>query len=77
MALIFRGSSLCAVCGEVLAEGDEIVGLPHFAPGQDDPHWQYTDAGLHASCWADLPERPAIESRIIELDKQHGYPPRF
>ena len=46
MALIIRGSTRCAVCGEVLAEADQIVGLPHFATGQDDPHWHYSDARL-------------------------------
>jgi hypothetical protein len=77
MALIVRGSTRCAVCGEVLQEGDEVVGLPHFAADEGDPYWRYTDSGFHASCWADLPERDGIESRINALDREHGYPPRF
>jgi hypothetical protein len=77
MALIIRGSTKCAVCGRVLAEGDDVTGLPHFSTGPSDPHWRYSDAGFHVQCWERLPERDAIESRIVELDRQRGYPSRF
>jgi hypothetical protein len=67
MALIFRGKTTCVVCGEVLAEGDEIVGLPHFATAPDDRHWRYSDAGFHRDCLASLPDRPEIERRLVAL----------
>lgn len=77
MALIARGSTCCAICGEVLQDGDEVVGLPHFAADAGDPHWRYSDAGFHARCWDDLPVRQVIEDRINALDRAHGYPERF
>jgi hypothetical protein len=45
MALIIRGSTKCAVCGRVLTEADEVVGLPHFASESSEPHLRYTDEG--------------------------------
>jgi hypothetical protein len=77
MALIIRGSTMCAACGRVLTQTDEVMGLPHFAFEPSDPHWRYTDAGFHKACWEELPDRSDIESRIQELDRKHGYPPRF
>ncbi|MDQ2911345.1 MAG: hypothetical protein M3R39_10100 [Actinomycetota bacterium] len=60
MALVTRGSTPCAICGQILLEGDEVVGLPHFAADASDPHWRYSDAAFHVACWTDLPERQAI-----------------
>ena len=77
MAIILLGKTRCAACGEVLQDGDEIIGLPHFTGDKDDPDWPYTDSGFHASCWDDLPERERIENRINSLDREHGYTPRF
>jgi hypothetical protein len=68
VALILPGLTECVVCNEVLNEGDDIVGLPPFATGPADPHWRFTDSGLHRGCWDDLPEREAVQERLIRLD---------
>lgn len=68
MALIFLGSTPCAVCGQTLLEGDDIRGLPAFAP-VGHPLYLYSDAGFHAACFEAWPEREEA-LRLIEADKR-------
>ena len=67
MALIIRGSTKCAECGQVLTGKDEVAGLPHFVTDSSDLLWRYTDAGFHRRCFESLPERMEIERRIEAL----------
>ena len=67
MALIIRGSTKCAACGQVLTTEDEIAGLPHFATDASDPLWRYSDAGFHRKCFESLPEREEIRRRVENL----------
>ena len=67
MALIIRGSTKWAVCGEVLTDDDEVAGLPHFVSDSSDPLWRYTDEGFHRQCFESLPERVEIERRIEDV----------
>ena len=69
MALIIRGSTKCAVCGQVLTDEDEVAGLPHFAADPSDPLWRYSDAGFNRRCYESLPERVEIELRIEDLGR--------
>jgi hypothetical protein len=50
MAMIFIGKSECAICGQTLMEGDEIVGLPPISD-TSNPLYEYFDAGFHRSCF--------------------------
>jgi hypothetical protein len=61
---IWLGETKCAACGEVMADPDDVLGFPSFASDTDDPHWRYSDVGLHRACYARLPEREAIEDRL-------------
>jgi hypothetical protein len=77
VALIIRGSTRCAACGEVIEQGDEAWGLPHFTDEPSDPHYGFTDAGFHFACFDQLPERNEIIQRIHALDAEHGHAARF
>ncbi|WP_133256862.1 hypothetical protein [Hymenobacter edaphi] len=69
MALIFLGSTSCALCGKTLLEGDDIRGLPAFAPA-GHPLYAYSDAGFHAACFEAWPEREEALRQIEALDRE-------
>ncbi|HOZ87108.1 MAG TPA: hypothetical protein PL029_05070 [Bacteroidia bacterium] len=50
MALIFSGHTACALCGEILKEGDMIEGLPPLSE-KTHPLYKYFDCGFHKSCF--------------------------
>ncbi|HEX4519554.1 MAG TPA: hypothetical protein VH063_08255 [Gaiellaceae bacterium] len=70
MALILRGKSKCAVCGQTIQADDEATGLPHFADGPADVHWRFSDAPFHLSCYLNLPEQAEIEARVAGLHQR-------
>jgi len=68
MALLFLGSTKCALCGQLLVDGDDISGLPPLADMQHPLH-KYFDAGFHASCFTNWGEREEA-LRVLEEERQ-------
>lgn len=68
MALIFLEQTKCALCGEILLKGDEIVGLP---PSSDttNPLYKFFDCGFHKSCYLNWEKREEVEKIIAEERK--------
>ena len=65
MAIIFEGSSKCAICGEVLKKTDEIVGLPAISD-TEHPLYKYFDTGFHKSCMDNWDKKPLIQSILLK-----------
>ena len=55
MALIFLDLSVCAICGNVLRKGEELVAFPPFEGNELDPMYFFSDAGFHAACFLTHP----------------------
>lgn len=51
VAIILRGRTPCAICGSALERDDDIVATSHFISDPADPLWQFSDAGMHRSCF--------------------------
>jgi hypothetical protein len=51
MALLLRGKTECALCGEVIGVSDEVFGTPHFIGDSTDPLFRFSDAALHRRCF--------------------------
>jgi hypothetical protein len=64
MAIIFRGKTGCALCGQVLAELDDIVATSHFIGDPHDPLWPFSDAGMHRACFVAWPMRAQFVERF-------------
>jgi len=69
MALIFFGQTNCAICGNILTENDEFVGLPAFADS-DSSLYPFSDAAFHKSCYDNWGKRQEVESVIEERRKE-------
>lgn len=56
MAIVVRGKSRCALCGELLLHDDELTLIPAglFAR-PDSPFHHIWDAGLHGRCFDNMP----------------------
>lgn len=67
MALIFRGKSECPLCGNVIMDGDEIVATSHFIADSNDPLWEFSDAGMHRSCFLTWDQREAFVAKFNQL----------
>ena len=67
MALIFRGKSECPLCGNVIMDGDEIVATSHFIADSNDPLWEFSDAGMHRSCFLTWDQREAFVAKFNRL----------
>ncbi len=63
MALIFRGSTECSICGKVISAEDDIVATTHFVAGQNDPLSRFSDSGMHRACFMDWPLRQSFVDR--------------
>ncbi len=50
MALIFLGTTKCALCGQTLMEEDDVTGLPAIAD-KSHPLYEYFDCGFHLTCF--------------------------
>jgi len=68
MALIFLGTTECALCGKVLQEGDEITSLPPIGDKQH-PLYKYFDAGLHTKCFENWDKKEEV-LKVIKEAKQ-------
>lgn len=66
MALIFRGTTCCPLCGGVIGHGDPIVGFPAFL---DPGHrlWPFDDSAMHAGCFEGWPDR----HELLRLHREH------
>jgi hypothetical protein len=51
MALIIRGRTCCAICGNVIRESDHVFGTAHFIGDNNSPLWRYSDAAMHRECF--------------------------
>lgn len=60
MALIHYGFTPCALCGEVLAEHDDVVATSHFIGDPDHPLFPYSDAAMHRACFLRWEHRAAF-----------------
>ncbi|MBS1513017.1 MAG: hypothetical protein JST86_19425 [Bacteroidetes bacterium] len=63
MAIILLNSSICALCGKILAETDEVIGLPPVS-FSDHPLYKYFDSGFHKQCYDTWNEKETIEELI-------------
>lgn len=67
--MIFLDRTKCAICGNVLATGDEVTGLPAFAT-KDSPLYPFSDAGFHTSCYEKWDKREEVEQIIAQKHKE-------
>ncbi len=65
MALIFTGSTECAICKKVLQYGDAIAGLPAIANTQH-PLYSFFDCGFHQSCYDNWEHKATLEQVLLE-----------
>lgn len=66
MAIILRGRSRCALCDEVLAEGQLLFSTSAFLD-RDHPLWRYSDAAMHHSCFDAWPDRRSFIDSFNEF----------
>lgn len=71
MALIDRGASKCAICGEVIGLDDDIVATSHFIADRTDSLWQYSDAPFHRRCFLVWDRRGEFVLRYNEIMEPH------
>lgn len=75
MAIIIRGATACSLCEAVLAEGEDIIGSPHFIHDQCHRLWRFSDSGMHRVCfmaWSEAPEfRAAYNDLWNKLVPEH------
>jgi hypothetical protein len=50
MALIFEGSSKCAICGKVLNKEKAYTGFAPLTSNMKDSLFLFSDAGMHVDC---------------------------
>ena len=67
MAIIIRGKSECSLCGQVLADGDDLVATTHFIHHQSHPLWRYSDSAMHRTCFAKWPEANAFRAAFNQI----------
>jgi hypothetical protein len=68
MALIIIGETKCAICGNVLEEGQDITGLP-AASHYTHPLYKYFDTGFHLKCFENWDKKDEIK-KIIKADRE-------
>ena len=66
MALLLRGKTECALCGEVIGATDEVVGTQHFISDPSDTFFRYSDAVLHKTCFEAWEQRAEFLARYEE-----------
>ena len=67
MAIIFLGHTKCALCGEIISEGQHWRGLP---PSGNKDHYlyDYFDCGFHEECFERWDKKDEI-FKVIEDEK--------
>lgn len=61
MALLFRGSTPCGVCGKPIYKDEEVVAYPAFLP-KAHRLWKYSDGVFHSKCVSADPNLSEVES---------------
>jgi hypothetical protein len=69
MALIFEGSTPCAICGETIKKGDRVVSTSAFIADAGDPLWPFSDAAMQRGCFLAWESRAAFVARYNETHK--------
>src|ERR1035437_1320520 len=67
MAIVITGKTICALCGQVIAERQEVIGFPPFIPNEADPLHIFSDQAFHAACFRLHPLSRGAEARYVEL----------
>jgi hypothetical protein len=67
MALIFRGSTPCSICGNVIANSDNIVATSHFIGDENDPLWRFSDSAMHRTCFLAWDLRQSFVATFNEI----------
>jgi hypothetical protein len=68
MALLFRGKSVCRLCGNVIGTGDKVVAFPPFLESSH-PLARYSDAAFHRHCFDATAERTEV-LQLLEARKK-------
>ena len=50
MALLIQNKTVCNLCGEVIAEGEDALTFPAFILNENDPLYYFSDASFHSAC---------------------------
>ena len=74
MAIIILGMTRCALCGEALKGGDDVVATPHVLP--TGPLSRYPDAGMHRACFRRWPDAEAFRAVYDAFARSHPRHPR-
>ena len=73
MALIFEGSTPCALCGEVIKKGDLVVSTSGFIADASDPFFRFSDEAMHRDCFLAWELRAAFVARYNEAHESLVY----
>jgi hypothetical protein len=76
MALVLLGSSSCVLCGQVLADAENLVSIP-AVPLSEPAIARFADAAFHATCFRAWPLRPALVAQINSYFDAHYRGMRF
>jgi hypothetical protein len=68
MALIFLGQSKCTICGNILEEGEDVIGLPAIS-NTTHPLYEYFDSGLHLKCFENWDKKNKVKD-LIKAEKE-------
>lgn len=60
MAMLLRGKTTCAVCGQVFDDPNNTVAFPAFLRPKHRLH-QFNDSVFHLACFQNWPERTTFE----------------
>lgn len=66
MALIFLDSSTCSLCNNVLKSDDDVLGFASFLTS-DHKFWQYSDTGMHKTCFEQWEHKDEFENLYAEV----------
>ena len=51
MAIVVRGKSACSICNQILRDGDDIIGTPHFIADTAHQLYRFSDSAMHQLCF--------------------------
>lgn len=71
MALIIRGSSLCALCETLLLADEDILAFPAFIAERSDDLWRFSDSAVHSSCFLTWERRNQFVERFNSTARWH------
>jgi hypothetical protein len=72
MALIIKGESECALCGEVILASDDAVGTAHFITDPSDKFYRYSDAPFHKRCFDSWKHKATFTARYEQFVRRSG-----